>query len=86
MLGLLTEAIQELDNVPESTKTSLLAPLRQASALLTDDNPANDVAVCGQLNAVLNQINARERSRLLSAEQAHGLGELLREIRAKLGC
>ena len=57
----LISTIQNLvhDNVPRSVKTSLTAALKQVSNILNDDNPNNDkAAVCGKLDAFINQINA----------------------------
>jgi hypothetical protein len=90
------EAIDEListvenldDNVPQSVKTSLSAPLNEASDILNDDNPNNDRAVCGKLGAFINQVNANERRDMLTADQADGLRTQAEDIiRNKLlGC
>jgi hypothetical protein len=71
----LTSTIQNLDddNVPQSVKTSLTAPLKEASDILNDDNPNNDNAVCGKLGAFINQVNAAERRGALTAQQADEL-------------
>jgi hypothetical protein len=61
------------DNVPQSIKTSLTAPLQRASDILSDDNPNNDRAVCGMLTAFINQVDANERRGTLTAEQADDL-------------
>jgi WD40 repeat protein len=69
----LISIIQNLDNVPQSVKTSLTAPLKEASDILSDDNPNNDKAVCGKLGAFINQVNAAERRGTLTPDQADDL-------------
>lgn len=86
------QAIQELiDTVngmglPRNVQMSLLAPLNQAINLLNDNNPANDAAVCGDLNAFINQVNAKEANGQLTAAQAAQLSQLANAIKASLGC
>src|SRR5919197_4318802 len=66
--------VQNLDdNVPQSVKTSLTAPLKEPSNILNDNNPNNDKAACGKLSAFINQINANERRGTLAADQADDL-------------
>jgi hypothetical protein len=89
------EAIDELisdvqnlddDNVPQSVKTSFTAPLKEASDILSDDNPNNDKAVCGKLGAFINQVNANERGGTLTAEQADELRTQAENIMNQLDC
>jgi hypothetical protein len=47
--------------------------LQRASDILGDDNPNNDKAVCGMLTAFINQVNAYERSGILTEDQADEL-------------
>jgi hypothetical protein len=79
--------VQNLDDgVPQSVKTSLTAPLKEASHILNDDNPNNDKAVCGKLGAFINQVNANERRDTLTANQADDLRTQAEDIRDALDC
>jgi hypothetical protein len=79
--------VQNLDdNVPQSVKTSLTAPLKEASHILNDNNPNKDKAACGKLSAFINQINANERRGTLAADQADDLRTKAQDIRNALGC
>jgi hypothetical protein len=78
--------IEELGGVSQSVKTSLTAPLKQASTILTDDNPNNDKSACGKLDAFINQVNAAERRGSLTAVQASELRTQAGNIRTELGC
>jgi Tol biopolymer transport system component len=82
----LISTVENLDNVPQSVKTSLTAPLNGASDILNDDNPNNDKAVCGKLGAFINQVNANERRGTLTADQADELRTQAEGIRNKLDC
>jgi hypothetical protein len=82
----LTSTVEELEDVPQSVKTSLTAPLGRASNILTDDNPNNDIAVCGMLTAFINQVNAYERRDMLTEEQANELRMQADDIRNELNC
>jgi hypothetical protein len=78
---------QDLDNIPQSVKTSLIAALKQISDILSsDDNPNNDVsAVCGKLGAFINQVNATERrGDTLTADQVDDLRIQAEDITIKL--
>ena len=60
-----TELISDVENlgddVPQGTKTSIAAPLEEASTtILTDDNPNNDKSACGKLDASIRQTDAAE--------------------------
>jgi hypothetical protein len=74
------------DNVPQSVKTSLTAPLKEASDILSDDNPNNDNAACGRLDAFINQLNANERRGTLTADQADDLRTQAEDIENALDC
>jgi len=65
---------------------SLSAPLGQASALLNDNNPNNDIGACGKLNAFINQVNAKAQNGQLTATQATQLLLAANAIKASLGC
>ena len=59
------------------------APLGQASALLNDNNPYNDSAACGMLDAFINQVNVFISSGAMKSEVSlkwfHWMGPLVRE-------
>jgi hypothetical protein len=83
----LISTIENLDDgVPQSVKTSLTAPLKEASDILNDDNPNNDKAACGKLGAFINQVNANERSDTLTADEADELRTQAEDIRNALDC
>jgi hypothetical protein len=80
LLGL----IRTMD-IPNSSKTSLNAPLNQALALLNDDNPNNDKAVCGKLHSFVGQVNAKA-GKGLTTDQAQELLEIASAIKDDLTC
>lgn len=57
-----TELITDVENlgddVPQGTKTSISAPLKEALTILTDDNLENDKSACCKLDASIRQIDA----------------------------
>ena len=69
----LISTIQNLDNVPQGVKTSLIALLEEVSNILNDNNPNNDESVCGTLDALIDQLNLNERRDTLTADQADNL-------------
>lgn len=85
-----TELISDIeslgDDVPQGTKTSIAAPLKEASDILTDDNPNNDKSACGKLDASIRQIDASERRGTLTEEQANNLRTQATDIRTELDC
>ncbi len=86
------QAVQDLLSLvgglglPLGVAKSLVAPLGQASTLLNDANPNNDIAVCGQLNAFINQVYQKAQNGQLTPIQANGLIEEANNIGAALGC
>ena len=87
-----TQAIEKLlddvDNLglPNGVANSLAASLNQATANLDDGNPNNDAAVCGNLTAFINQVDAKEQNGQLTATEAEELREAAEIIMATLGC
>jgi Tol biopolymer transport system component len=77
----LISIIQNLDNVPQGVKTSLIALLEEVSNILSDNNPNNDESACGTLGALINQVNANERSNTLTADEADELSTQAEDIR-----
>jgi hypothetical protein len=61
-------------------------PLSQAVSLLTDTNPNNDRAVCNQLDAFINQVDAKMRTGQLEHEQGDQLLQAAQSIKGTLGC
>jgi PKD repeat protein len=82
----LISAIQNLDNVPESVKTSLIAALEEVSGILNDDNPNNDESACDEFGSFINQVNAAERDGTLTPEQADNLRTQAEVIMNQLDC
>jgi hypothetical protein len=72
--------------LPAAVANRLSAPLGQASALLNDNNPNNNIAVCGKLGAFINQVNAKAQSGQLTPSQASQLLQAASAIKASLGC
>ena len=72
--------------LPNGVSNSLLGPLHEAAALLSDGNPNNDAGACGKLGAFLNQVAAKEAAGQLTAAQAAELRRLAAALRAALGC
>ena len=72
--------------LPAGVANSLSAPLGQASALLNDNNPYNDSASCGMLDAFINQVNAKAQNGQLTPAQANQLLQAANAIKASLGC
>jgi Tol biopolymer transport system component len=87
LIDKLTSTIQNLDdNVPQSVKTSLTELLKGVSHILNDDNPNNDKAACGMLDAFIKLVNVNERLNMLTADQADDLRTQAQDIRNALGC
>jgi hypothetical protein len=80
----LIEAVRR--SLPPKDQTSLIGPLRQVAALLTDADPRNDRAACGRLDAFVDQVNVRERRGELTEAQARQLTQDAEEITTALGC
>jgi hypothetical protein len=60
--------------------------LQRASDILTDDNTNNDKAVCGRLDAFINQVIAAERRGTLTLDQANDLRTQAEDIMNQLNC
>jgi sugar lactone lactonase YvrE len=87
--ALATEVLQSLVTsigLPGNVEASLTTPLGQAMALLTDNNPNNEVAVCGKLDAFINQVDAKEKTGQLTPDEASTLREAAEAIKTALGC
>jgi WD40-like Beta Propeller Repeat/HYR domain len=80
----LISTVENLDGVRQSVKTSLTAPLKEASDILNDDNPNNNRAVRDKLGAFINQVNANERRDILTPDQADELRTQAEDIRDDL--
>ena len=78
-----TQGIQQLINtidsfnLPKGVTTSLEAPLNAALAQL---NSNNDTPACNQLNAFLNQVNAKQNNGQLTQQQAAELTQQAKAI------
>jgi len=72
--------------LPGGVTNSLNAPLNQASTLLNDNNPSNDIATCGKLTAFIDKVNAKVQNGQLTPAQASELLQAANAIKASLGC
>ena len=54
--------------------------------ILNDNNPDNDELVCGTLGALIDQLNANERTDTLTADEADDLSTQGEDIRNALDC
>jgi hypothetical protein len=79
-----SDAVQDL--IGMTTDPALVAPLDQASKLLGDSNPNNDMGSCGVMNGFINQVNAKERKGELSATEAEELRSAAETVKSLLGC
>ena len=69
--------------LPAGVANNLIAPLHQASALLNDNNPNNDIAACKQLDAFITRVT---NSKQLTPGQVSQLLQAANAIKASLGC
>ncbi len=83
--GDLITVVDDLD-LPADVTTMLATPLTRATALLTDDNPNNDAAVCRQLTAFLSRVNIQERKGQLTTAQADALRASTEAVKTELAC
>src|SRR5262249_27468970 len=70
-------------NLPKGVTTSLEAPLNGALAQLNSNNHA---PACNQLNAFLNQVNAKHSNGQLTPQQAVDLSQQAKAIQQAIGC
>jgi len=82
---LLQDLIRRME-LPPGVEASLLVPLQQVGELLTDANPNNDRAACGQLRTFINEVEVLEQDRQLSSVHAFDLNESALNIMTSLGC
>ncbi|MCH7969402.1 MAG: NHL repeat-containing protein [Thaumarchaeota archaeon] len=80
----LIDSIEDL-GLPSNVENSLKAPLKNAQDKLDDDNPKNDGAACGKMDAFINQVNAQEGKKL-TTEQADELREAAQSVKDSIGC
>jgi hypothetical protein len=81
----LIAVVEDLD-LPGDVATMLATPLTRATALLTDDNPNNDAAVCRQLAAFLSRVDIQERKGQLTTAQADALRASTEIVTTEIGC
>jgi hypothetical protein len=73
--------------VPEGAKTTIVAFLERALALLSDDNTRNDASAFNMVGAAfVERVDADERRGILTAGQAGDLRIQAEDIRNMLGC
>jgi hypothetical protein len=68
----LIDVVDATDDLPEATKTSLIASPHTAAKVLNDSNPKNDVAAINALWAFINKVEA-QRGKKIPEEVAVGL-------------
>ncbi len=70
-------------NLPKGVTTSLEAPLNAALAQLNNNH---NTPACNQLNAFLNQVNAKQTNGQLTPQQATELTQQATAIQQAIGC
>jgi len=80
----LIDFIEDL-GLPSNVENSLKASLNKAQDILDDDNPKNDGAACGKMDAFINKVNAQEEKKL-TTEQADELREAAQSVKDSIGC
>lgn len=80
-----TAAIENLIGLVQSLGINV-GPLSQVVTLLKDNNANNDVVVCSQLNAIINEVNAKMQTGKLMHEQAEQLLQAAQSIKGTLKC
>jgi VCBS repeat-containing protein len=82
------DAIDDLQNavIEMGGLEELAQILDHAAALLDDDNPNNDQAVCGKLQSFINGVKSLEKDGDLGADDADSLIGTAEDIKAFLGC
>jgi PKD repeat protein len=78
--------IENLQDVPENAKTSIVTVLERALVFLSDSNTRNDASACNMFGAFINQVNANERRDTLTEDQADDLRTQAADIRDMSGC
>jgi hypothetical protein len=73
-------------SLPKGLSDSLRAHLTRAPKQLGNGNAADDAAACGELRALLDEVDARRGAGDLSAADAAELARVGGEIRSALGC
>jgi len=80
----LIDSIEDL-GLPSNVENNLKAPLKNAQDKLDDDNPKNDGAACGKMDAFINMVNAQEGKKL-TTDQAEELREAAQSVKDSMGC
>jgi hypothetical protein len=80
--------IDDVDNssLPEETATDLGDLLTLATDRVSDENPNNDAAACGILDAFINRVNSNENRGVLGAAEAQELRQSAEDAKSLLGC
>jgi hypothetical protein len=75
-----------VDQLPADTRQGLATLVSQVNDKLSDANPNNDAAACGQLGAALNQVASLEKRGKLTAAQAAALRAAIALVQEGAGC
>jgi negative regulator of genetic competence, sporulation and motility len=79
MVGALIDVVDATDDLPKATENSLIASLDNATKVLKDSNPKNDVSAINALQAFINKIEA-QRGKKIPEEVADELIAKAQEI------
>ncbi|NIM58861.1 MAG: hypothetical protein GTO16_07965, partial [Candidatus Aminicenantes bacterium] len=79
MVGALIDVVDATDDLPKATENSLIASLDNATKVLKDSNPKNDVSAINALQAFINKIEA-QRGKKIPEEVANELIAKAQEI------
>ena len=72
--------------LPNGVENSLTGPLRQATKLLSDNNPNNDGAVCNKLIDFLATVQDRLAQGRITQAQADLMSNFAQAIISEIGC
>lgn len=75
-----------VSQLPADARQGIATLASQAGDKLSDGNPANDAAACGQLGAALNQVASLEKRGKLTPAQAGALRQAIALVQEGAGC
>ena len=73
-------------NLPAGVEVMLATPVTRLLDLLTDNNPSNDAAACGQLTGFVSRVEVQTNKGQLSPTEADALTQTAENVRTTLGC
>jgi hypothetical protein len=78
--------VENLEGIPDGTKTRIVAFLEKALALLDDNNTRNDPRACNRLDGFQDRVDNNESRGRLTTDQSTDLITRAEDIRDLLGC